>query len=114
MHQYIAAHNVGTAPKHGSRHDIRYIAQPGEFTTPIKGQYGHRSQRGSTELLGKSRSRGGSQKSQTEVNQVVGLMHENLEALMVRDHKLESSSRRQSCVEDNGSEWKQCGRRPKK
>jgi hypothetical protein len=111
MHN-ISAHNVGTSPKHGSRHDIRYIAGAEEITAHKKGHYGRSSQRGSRELL--AGSRGGSQRSQKEVNEVVGLMHDNLEALMVRDHKLESQSRRQSCLEDNGSEWNPRGRKSKK
>ena len=114
--QYIAARNVGTTPKHGSRHEMNrhdiIISNTGEITTPMKGHYGHRSQRGSKELL--AGTRGGSQKSQTEVNQVVGLMHENLEALMVRDHKLETPGRRESCLQDNGSEWHHRGRMAKK
>ena len=43
----------------------------------------------------------GIQKAETEVSQVVGLMHENIEALLTRDEKLESLSRRASELEEN-------------
>ena len=110
--QFIAAQNVGTTPKRGSRHDIRYIAGAGEITTHNKVNYGHMPQRGSQELL--SESRRGSGKKQKQVNQVVGLMDENLEALMVREHKMGHSSRRQSGIEGNGSEWHHRSRKTKR
>ena len=109
--QYIVNQNVGTTAKHGSRPDIRYITTSDEVTAPLKGHHSrHGSARGSQELLA-SQPR---MKNKKEFNQVVGLMDANLEALMIRDNTIQSSSRRGSAIEDNDSKWQQRGRKPKR
>ena len=49
-------------------------------------------------------------KKKNDFNQVVGLMDKNLEALMVRDHNLQASSRRGSAIGDNTG-WQQRGQK---
>ena len=108
--KYIHGQNLGTTPKHGSHHDSLHYT-----STPPKEHRRHgsnRSRRESQELL--DESRGGRPKSQKEVNQVVGLMNDNLEALMVRDHKLQSISRRGSALENHDLSWDQGKRKPKR
>ena len=107
--KYIHGQNLGTTPKHGSHHDSLHYT-----STPPKEHRRHGSNRSreSQELL--DESRGGRPKSQKDVNQVVGLMNDNLEALMVRDHKLQSISRRGSALENHDLSWDQRKRKPKR
>ena len=111
--QYYSAQNMNTTPIHGSRHDVQYIT--GEITTPTRGLHprDHRQdyRRESHDLLADRR---GSQKNQKRVSEVVGLMHDNVEALMIRDDKLQSTSRRASDLEDNALARQHRAQKPKR
>ena len=115
--KYINTQNIGTTPRIGSRHNARYIATSVEIGSPPKeyhSRHGSRSRRGSRleshELLEESRGL----RDQKDVNQVMGLMNENLTALMVRDSKLGSLGRRTSDLEDNALACHQKTRKPKR
>ena len=81
------------------------------MTSPTRGAHHNGHRRESQDLLAQSR---GTQKAQKEVSQVMGLMHENVEALMIRDNNLESLSRRGSYLEHNSPAWNQRTRKPKR
>ena len=109
--QYITNQNIGHTPKLGSRHDVRYIRTSDDVTEPLKGRHsrhGSRGSKGSQELLAPQPR----MKNKTDLNQVVGLMDANLEALMVRD--IQAQSRRASAIGDNDSRWQQRERKSKR
>ena len=114
--QYFVNQNSGHTPKLGSRHDVRYIK-----TSKDSSHHSHHSLRSHSRHGSKHGSRHGSQelleqqpmmKDKNEFHQVVGLMDKNLEALMVRDHTLQSASRRASAIPDDDSRWQQRGPKP--
>ena len=94
---------MSTRPKHGSFRDVQYIGVTGEISPPRRGSH--------HDILADPR---GTPKTQKQFTQVMGLMHDNVEALMIRDNKLESTNRRTSALEDNELALHHRARKPKR